>query len=103
MSDYPIAVRGWGTKYPADLAICERCKTEWTLDPSEGDPYDRCLKHDRLGEVPCGGQVYFKYVEVDACKNCDRLLVDGSHPSLGGCCSRACFLQAEYAAQLGSM
>jgi hypothetical protein len=96
MSEYPILVSAWDEKHPADLAICECCKAEFTLDPSEGDPYDMCLTHGNTSVGKCGGRIHFKYAEVGSCANCGKL----GETDVGGCCSRRCKLQADYAAQL---
>lgn len=85
------------------IAICQRCLREATWDPSEGDPYDLCARcpatdENRPGRV-CGGPIVFKYVPGDSCKSCGKL--DHEMPrGLGGCCSRRCQLQAEYAESL---
>lgn len=100
MSDdrYPILVDRWDDKHPADLAVCTRCDATFTVDPSEGDPYDLCTTHGNP-TLPgdCGGQIVMKYDQGDRCKGCGKL--DYSMP-LAGCCSRKCQLQAEYAASL---
>lgn len=46
---YPILVARWDAKHPSDLAVCTRCGYERTWDPSEGDPYDLCIRHDAFG------------------------------------------------------
>lgn len=90
---YPILVERFDDKHPADLAVCEGCGKTGKWDPTEGDPYDLCAKCES-----CGEQVVFKYMEADKCGGCGEL---GFHAAeLGGCCSRACMLQAEYAAAL---
>jgi hypothetical protein len=94
MSRYPILVDQWSELHPSDLAVCEKCDKTMRVDPAEGDPYDRCLKHRA-----CGGQIVMKYDEGERCKSCRKL--DYSMPrELNGCCSRKCMLQAEYAKSL---
>lgn len=101
MSDrYPILVDRWDAKHPSDMAVCERCHAEFKWDPSEGDPYDLCVKHGNGSlQSECGGQIVMKYDEGQRCKSCRKL--DHEMPrGLNGCCSRVCMLQAEYAASL---
>lgn len=95
MSRYPILVERWDEQHPSDMAVCERCHKTVTIDPSEGDPYDRCLKHRG-----CGGQVVMKYEQADKCGGCGRL--GFYEKALSHCCSRRCMLQAEYAKTLRS-
>ncbi len=92
MSRYPIKVSYDDKTIALDLATCEACKTERTLDPADGCPYDRCLRCE------CGGQIVWKYDPVDACPSCGKLGYEAC--SVGGACSRKCQLQAEYAASL---
>lgn len=91
---YPIPTRRWSQRRPADLAVCERCGAEWHMtgeEIAEGDPYDRCLKHEG-----CGGQVHMKYLEVGACENCNRL----GGVQIDGCCSQRCKAQRDHARAL---
>jgi hypothetical protein len=100
VSDYPILVERWGKKAPSDRVVCERCHAEFSHDPSEGDPYDLCLRHGNPTVGECGGQLVYKYAEADKCGGCGKL---GFYDTkLSHCCSRKCMLQAEYAATLGS-
>ena len=99
MSRYPILVPRYSDHFPPDTAICiGTCGREWKghelpRDPAEGEP-------EELGvECSCGGVVVFKYLEAPQCPGCGKLGGYSSH-ALGGCCSRRCQLQAEYAAAL---
>lgn len=99
MNEYPILVARWDAEHPADLAVCTRCGYERTWDPSEGDPYDCCIKHEGKLTDGCHGQIVMKYDEGDSCRNCGKL--DYPLPrGLQGCCSRRCLLQWEYAESL---
>lgn len=104
MSRYPIEVRRYDGKHPADLAVCEKCGDEFRLDPAEGDPYDMCLRHSaalvttRNGQTSattCDGQIHFKYVETGSCPNCGKIGFDSTE--VEGCCSRRCALQWAHA------
>lgn len=95
MSAYPKPVAKYDAGHPADLAICHDCRHEYTFDPADGDPEDRCI---RCPKDDCDGEVTFKYVEVDACRNCGKLGWESA--AVSGCCSRLCALQHEYAQSL---
>lgn len=92
MSGYPIPVENFdGDK--ALTIICETCRGEAVIDADE-------ILTEGLYRCPrgCGGTAVMKYEVADRCKGCGKLGWFSGGPS--GCCSRACALQAEYAAML---
>lgn len=98
MTDYPILVERWDKAHPSDDAVCTRCGHTFKWDPADGDPDDLCSTHGNPTVAgDCGGPIVMKYDEGVRCKGCGKL--DYSF-MLGGCCSRKCQLQAEYAATL---
>lgn len=90
-STYPILVEQYDARHPALAYVCEDCGADFEGhdDPEEAD----CER--------CGGFFVRKYTLGQACRGCGTLAPIGERdPVLKGCCSRACMLQAEYAAEL---
>jgi hypothetical protein len=105
MSDYPIPVRD-STGETAMTIICEKCRAEAVITADEllNEGLYECPADTERGrlastEPRCCGMAVMKYEVADECPGCKRL---GwwDHDVLGGCCSRRCQLQAEYAAAL---
>lgn len=89
---YPILVERYNGKQGITI-VCERCHAERVIDADE-------LNNEDLYDCPvqCGGSACMKYAEADKCPSCGKL--GFWHGTLGGCCSRVCMLQAEYAKAL---
>lgn len=94
--DYPIPVESIDGKRASALA-CPECA------------YERQATSDEIGFIEpefhtacphCGEGLVFKYALADKCPGCGRLGWWDTPASYNGACSRACHLQAEYAAQI---
>lgn len=91
MSRYPILVQRFKGEESL-VIVCERCGAEGQANPDE-------LENDGVYGCPrgCGALAVYKYDEGDKCRGCQKL---GYWQGWGGCCSRRCQLQVEYAEQL---
>lgn len=89
---YPILVERYAGNQAVTI-VCESCNATAVIDAAD-------LRSDPLYACPagCGGHATHKYEEADRCPGCGKL---GFYERvLGGCCSRVCQLQAEYAREL---
>lgn len=91
VTEYPILVRRFAGQQPM-VIICEACEAEMVLLPDDllNEGYYACPDG-------CPGGATYKYEQGDSCRGCKRL---GFWSNQGGCCSRVCKLQVEYAEQL---
>jgi hypothetical protein len=99
MSDYPILVEKF-TDDQAYIVVCEDCglRARLTGDEVAGEVGYRAAGGFLTCVHGCDGSMTYAYEEALRCGGCRSL---GHHEkALNYCCSRACMLQAEYAASL---
>lgn len=96
----PILLAGPLTPEQAVRARCTGCGFERDIDVPDALNQDAIWSCGRCGER----KLTFKYHEGEACGNCQKLgwWNGGAGGTGDGYCSRACKLQAEYAASLGA-
>lgn len=100
MSEYPILVKRF-TGQQSLTIVCEACHTEDVIGEEDilNEGIYLCPLDSYGKPTVCGGFAIYKYDEGDECPGC-RTLGFYDPNALGGCCSRVCQLQAEYAAEL---
>jgi hypothetical protein len=93
MSRYPILIEQFKGEESMTI-VCEQCLAEAVLGPDDlySDGWYTC-------PAGCPGVAVYKYDEGDKCPACAKLGF-WDRRALGGCCSRRCQLQVEYAEQL---